>query len=189
MSNNNLEQLAAAQKANADVLIALIRSGFNSLEKLAALNLNTARDFLNNSVSSAQTLIGAKDIQEAAKLQTGLAQPSLEKTTEYYRHLYELITQLQKDVTQVMEEHYTQLSQKAVSSIESTSAQAPVGGDVLAATLKSILTASSQAFENLTKAAKQVSEIADANIQAATQVTSKAVSSATAAAAKSSAKK
>ena len=36
MSTNNLEQLAAAQKANAEVMMALVRTAFNGMEQLAA---------------------------------------------------------------------------------------------------------------------------------------------------------
>ncbi len=183
MSNPNIEQLAAAQKANAEVMAALVHAAFNGAEKIAELNLAAARDFLNTSVNGTQTLLGAKDVQEAAKLQTNLAQPNLEKVTAYYRNLYELITATQKEVTHLMEEHYNQLSQKANSAIEKTSASAPVGGDVVAATMKSVLSASTQAFDHFTKLAKQFADIADANVTVASNATAQAVGAASKAAA------
>lgn len=184
MTNPNIEQLTAAQKANAEVLVALVHTAFNGAEKIAELNLTAARDFLNSSVSSTQTLMGAKDVQDAAKLQGNLAQPNLEKVTAYYRNLYELITATQKEVTDLMEQHYNQLSQKATSAIEKSTAAAPVGGDVMAAALKSVLSSSTQAFDHFTKLAKQFSDIADANVAVATNATTKAVNAATKAAAK-----
>ena len=68
MSNNNLDQLAAAQKANAEVMMALLRTAFNGVERLTALNMAASREFFNNTVSNAQQLLGAKDASEAAKL-------------------------------------------------------------------------------------------------------------------------
>ncbi|MBL8440879.1 MAG: phasin family protein, partial [Betaproteobacteria bacterium] len=65
----NLEQLAAAQKANAEVMMALLRTAFNGVEQLTALNLNTARSVLEDGVSGAKALLGAKDVQEALSIQ------------------------------------------------------------------------------------------------------------------------
>jgi hypothetical protein len=39
MSNLNIEQLTAAQKANAEVMMALMRTAFNGVERLTALNM------------------------------------------------------------------------------------------------------------------------------------------------------
>lgn len=83
-----------------------------------------------------------------------------------------------------MEQHYNQLSQKATSAIEKTSASAPVGGDVVAAAMKSMLSASTQAFDHFTKMAKQMADIADANVAVASNATAKAVGAASKAAAK-----
>ncbi|QEL65970.1 hypothetical protein OTERR_24940 [Oryzomicrobium terrae] len=177
-TQQNLEQLKAAQKVNAEVLLELTRSTFDSIERLSALNIETARELLNASVAQSSTLLAAKDVQEAARLQTTLAQPNLELLTNYYRKLYELVTELQKDATHVVESHYNHLSKNASAAIEKSTASAP-GGDVVEAALKSILSASTQVFDNMTKAAKQFADIADANVKAASTATSKAVSSAT----------
>lgn len=174
----NLEQLKAAQQANTEILLELTRSAFDGIERLSALNLETARELLNASVSQSSTLLGAKDIQEAARLQTSLAQPNMEVVGSYYRKLYELITDLQKNATHVVESHYNHLTKNASAAIEKTAASAP-GGDMIEATLKSILSASTQVFDNMNKAAKQFADITDANVKAAAAATSKAVDNAT----------
>lgn len=179
MSNNNLDQLAAAQKANAEVMMTLMRTAFEGMEKLAALNMNASREFFNTSVASTQQLLSAKDAQELAKINTAVAQPNAEKLMEYSRNVYELITQLQQEVTSVMNSQYSAFSKNASASIAKTSGQAPVGGDVFAAAMKSMLDATNQAFGKMQGMAKQMTEIADANIHAATTATSKAVNAAT----------
>ena len=60
MSTNNLDQLAAAQKANAEVMTALMRTAFEGMEKLAALNMAASREFFNTSISSAQQMLAAR---------------------------------------------------------------------------------------------------------------------------------
>ncbi|HRE16870.1 MAG TPA: phasin family protein [Rhodocyclaceae bacterium] len=181
-NNVNLEQLAATQKANAEVMMSLMRTAFNGVERLAALNMAATRDFFNAAVSNAQQTLAVKDPSELSKV-ASLAQPNVEQWMGYSKSVYELVGQMQKEVTSVMEAQYNSFSQNASSAIDKTTKSAPVGGDVFAAAMKSMLTASTKAFDNMTSMAKQLSDIAEANVQAASNVTSKAVS-ATAAAAK-----
>ena len=74
-----------------------------------------------------------------------------------------------------MDSQYNAATKNASAAIAKTSAQAPVGGDVFAAAMKSMLDATNQAFGNMQNMAKQMTEIADANLQAASSVTAKAV--------------
>lgn len=186
MSNPGFEQLAAAQKANAEVLLALVRTAFNGVERLTALNIAASRDFFNNSVANTQQILGAKDANEAAKLNNELAKPNLDKWMEYSRSVYDLAAQIQKELTTVVEAQYSSFTKNASSAVEKASATAPVGGDVFAAAMKSMLDASTKAFDNMTAVTKQFTDIAEANIQAASSAAGKAVSATSAAAKKAS---
>jgi len=188
MNKPNMEQLAAAQKANAEVMTALLRTAFNGVERLTALNMAASREFFNNTVSNAQQLLNAKDPSEAAKLGSDLAKPNADKWVDYSRSVYELVAGMQKELTSVMESQYGSFTKNASSAVEKATASAPVGGDVFAATMKSMLNASTKAFDNMNSMAKQLSDIAEANMAAAGKLTgkatSKAVSATTAAARK-----
>ena len=184
MSKQNMEQLAAAQKANAEVMMALLRTAFNGVERLTALNMAASREFFNNTVSSTQQLLGAKDANELAKLNSDLAKPNVDKWTAYSRNVYDLVTEMQKEVSSVMEAQYSSFTKNAASAVEKAKASAPVGGDVFAATMQSMLGASTKAFDQMTSMARQLSDIAEANMKAASTATSKAVSATTAAAKK-----
>jgi phasin family protein len=167
MSNTNLEQLANSQKANAEVMMTLVRTAFSGMEKLAALNLAAGREFFNSSVSNTQQLMSIKDPQELAKINSALAQPSVDKMLEYSRSVYDLAATLQKEITSVMEAQYSSFAKNASVSIEKGASSAPVGGDVFSTTLQQMLQASTKAYDNMSQMAKQMSEIADANIKAA----------------------
>jgi len=188
MSNPNIEQLTAAQKANAEVMTALMRTAFNGLERLTALNMAASREFFNSTVANTQQLLAAKDANSVAKLNTELAQPNVDKLMEYSRSVYDLVSEMQKEVTSVMETQYSTFTKTAASAVEKAKASAPVGGDVFAATMQSMLGASTKAFDQMTTMAKQLSDIAEANMQVATKAAAPAKSSATAAARKSAAK-
>jgi phasin family protein len=187
MSNPNIEQLAAAQKANAEVMMTLMRTAFTGVERLTALNLSASREFFNNTVASTQQLMAAKDPSEVAKLNSELAKPSVEKVVDYSRNVYDLVTQMQKEITAVMEEQYNSFTKNASSAVAKAKT-APVGGDVFAATMESMLNASTKAFDNMTSMARQMSDIAEANLQVASKAATPAKTSATTAAARKSAK-
>ncbi|MFN4341189.1 MAG: phasin family protein [Azonexus sp.] len=189
MSNPNIEQLTAAQKANAEVMMALMRTALNGVERLTALNMAASREFFNNTVANAQQLLAAKDASEVAKLNSELAQPNVEKLLSYSRSVYDLVSEMQKEITSVMEAQYSSFTKTAETAVEKAKAAAPVGGDVFAATMQSMLGASTKAFDQMTSMAKQLSDIAEANLQAAAQVAVPAKKSATAAAAKKAAAK
>lgn len=187
MSNPNFEQLTAAQKANAEVMTALLRTAFDGVERLTALNMAASREFFNNTMAGTQQLLSAKDPSAVAKLNTELAQPNAVKWMDYSRSVYELVSEMQKEVTSVMEAQYSSFTKNANSAVEKAKTSAPVGGDVFAATMQSMLNASTKAFDNMTGMAKQLSDIAEANMAAASKVAAPA-KSATAAAAKKAAK-
>lgn len=186
MNNPNIEQLAAAQKANAEVMMALLRTAFNGVERLTALNMAASREFFSNTVANAQQLMSAKDANEVAKLNGELAKPNVDKWMDYSRSVYDLVSEMQKEVTSVVEAQYSSFAQNATTAVEKAKSAAPVGGDVFAATMQSMLNASNQAFDQMTSMAKQLADIAEANVQAAGKAAP--IKSATAAAAKKAAK-
>ena len=187
MSNANIEQLAQAQKANAEVMMALVRTAFNGIERLTALNMAASREFFNASVANTQQLMSAKDAGAVAKLNADLSKPNVDKLMEYSRNVYDLVSDMQKEVTSVMEAQYSNFSKTAANAVEQAKGATPVGGDVFAATMQSMLGASTKAFDQMTSMAKQLSDIAEANLQAANKAVVPA-KSATAAAAKKAAK-
>jgi phasin family protein len=175
---NAPEQLASANKTNIESLLTFANTAFASAERLAALNLNTARNLLEDTVSNAKTLMGAKDIQELMNIQAAIAQPTVEKAVAYSRSLYEIATQTQEELTKVFEAQFAEANKTMTSALDNAVKNAPAGSDVAVAAVKSAIAAANSAYDSMTKAAKQVAEIAEANVAAATSATVKAVSAA-----------
>ncbi|HNO89426.1 MAG TPA: phasin family protein, partial [Rhodocyclaceae bacterium] len=97
------EQFVALNKANVETLLTLANTAFASAERLAALNLNTARAVLEDSVANAKSLLSAKDVQELVNLQAALLQPVVEKAVAYSRSVYEIASQTQEEVSKLFE--------------------------------------------------------------------------------------
>jgi len=177
-------QIVSANKASVETLLTIANTAFASAERLAALNLNTARALLEDSVSGAKALLAIKDVQELLNLQTSLAQPAVEKAVAYSRSVYEIATQTQGELTKVYEGQVSELNGNVSSALDKALKNAPAGSDVAVAAVKSAIAAANSAYDSMTKAAKQVAEIAEANVAAAANATVSAVGASTAAAPK-----
>jgi len=172
------EQFAATSKANVESLLSVANTAFASAERLTALNLNTARAVLEDGVANAKALMGAKDVQELVSLQTAMAQPMVEKAVAYSRNVYEIATQTQEELSKLVESQLTEANKNVAEVLDKAAKSAPAGSDVAVAAVKSAIAAANSAYDSMTKAAKQVAEIAEANVTAATNATVKAVSTA-----------
>ena len=172
------EQLATANKASIENILTLANTAFASAERLAALNLNTARTILEDIVANSKSLMGAKDVQELLGLQASLAQPAVEKAVAYSRSIYEIATQTQEEMSKLFESQFAEINRNVTSALDKAVKNAPAGSDVAVAAVKSAIAAANSAYDSMTKAAKQVAEIAEANVAAATNATVKAVGAA-----------
>jgi len=172
------EQLATANKANVEAMLTLANTAFASAERLAALNLNTARSTLEDAVNNAKALLGAKDLQEVISLQATLAQPAVEKAVAYSRNVYEISAQTQDEFSKLVEAQFAEVNKNVASTLDKAAKSAPAGSDVAVAAVKSAIAAANSAYDTMSKAAKQVAEIAEANVAAATNATVKAVGAA-----------
>lgn len=166
-----LEAVTAAQTASAETAIALMRNTLDAIERLAALNLNTMRDALEQSASQSAKLGSVTDLGDSV-------QPSVERTRAYYHQVYDLMSEMQEQLTKVMQAHYSALSETASTASKSIAEGAPVGGEAFAAAMKTMLDASAQAFERLNETAHQ--------LQAGAREIGKVATSSAAAAAKAS---
>lgn len=181
---NTPEQFAATNKANIETMLSLANSAFANVERLAALNLNTARSVLEDSVASTKALLAVKDVQELIALQSSLTQPLVEKAVAYARSVYEIASQGQEELSKVMEGQVAEVNKGVAAALDKAAKSAPAGSDVAVAAVKSAIAAANSAYDSFNKAAKQAAEITEANVAAATTATVKAVSTTTKAAKK-----
>ncbi|MFN3983965.1 MAG: phasin family protein [Rhodocyclaceae bacterium] len=172
------EQFAATNKANIETLLSVANTAFANVERLAALNLNTARSLLEEAMGNTKLLLGAKDAQELVSLQSTLAQPLVEKVVAYNRSVYEIASQSQEEISKLVEVQMAEFNKNLVAALDKAAKSAPAGSDVAVAAVKSAIAAANSAYDSVNKAAKQVAEIAEANVAAATNATVKAVSTA-----------
>jgi phasin family protein len=170
----NTEQFAAANKATVDSLLSVANAALASAERIAALNLNTARSVLEDSVANTKAVLGAKDVQEAVSIQAALAQPSVEKAVAYSRSVYEITSQTQEELSKMVQAQFGDFQKTVSGLLEKAAKSAPAGSDVAINAIQGAIAAANSAFDNMNNVAKQFTETAQANMAAVTSATTKA---------------
>lgn len=173
--NKVAEQFTTANKAGIETLQTVANTSLTGLANLTLLNLNTVRALVEDSAVNAKALLAVKDVQGLLALQKSLAQPAVEKTIAYSRSVYEILSQSSNGVTQVVEEQVSEVNKNVNSAIEKALKNAPAGSEVAVTAVKSAIAAANSAYSNISKAAKQATELAEANVAAANAATVKLV--------------
>lgn len=180
------EQFAAANEAGVETLTTFASKAFTQVERLTALNLNTARSALEDSVAATKTVLAVKNPQDLVALQATLAQPMLDKAVAYGRSVYEIAAEGQREFAKLFETQVAGLNKTFTDALDQAAKSAPAGSETVFAAVKSALGAANNVYEHVSKTTKQATEIAEANVAAATEAT---VSAANTAAKAASAKK
>ena len=167
------EQIVANSKSGVEILLAIANTQFAAYEKFAALNFNATKAAFEDGMNHTKALLNAKDVQELVNLNVAAAQPSLEKFIAYSRSVYELSTQQQGEFTRLCETQAGEFNRSLVGLLDKYAKNAPAGSDVAIAAVKSALAAANSAYDSFAKVTKQATEIAEANIAAATSAVTK----------------
>ena len=162
------EQITGYSKAGVETLLTIARSNFAVYEKLAALNFNATKGAFEDGMNHTRALLNARDVQEYVNLNTSAAQPAIEKLIAYSRSVYELSAGQQAEFTRLFEGQAAEMNKTLVGLLDKFAKNAPAGSDVAIAAVRSALGAATTAYDSFTKATKQATEIAEANIAAAT---------------------
>ena len=176
---NPIENLVSANKAAVENVTTIANGAIANAERLAALNLNTARSLMEDSVANVKAMLGAKDPQQFVALQSTLVQPFIEKFVAYSRSVYEIAADSHEDVSKIVEAQVAEVSKTVSDVLDKATKNAPAGTEGAIAAVKSAIAAANAAYENINKATKQAVEMTEANVAAATAKTVKAVGAAT----------
>jgi len=172
------EQMMTAHKANVETLFGLTNKAFEGVEKLVELNLQVAKAALGEAGETMTAALSVKDAQELVALQTSLLQPSAEKAAAYSRHVYDIAAATSAEVTKAVEAQMGDAQKNFMGLVDSASKNAPAGTENAVALVRSAVAAANNAFESVHKAAKQASDVAEANFQAMTNTAVKATQNA-----------
>ena len=169
--NTKPQELA---KAGIDSVSFFANTAFDSIERLAALNLNAGRSLVEASFANVNALFGVKDVQSFLKLQQELAAPAIEKGLDYSRSVIAITSETKDKIAKEIESQVSVVNANVSGLVEKALASAPAGSEVAVAAAKTAIKSANEAYAGLNKAAKQAAEVAEASVSAATEATLKA---------------
>ncbi|WP_333708897.1 phasin family protein [Tepidimonas ignava] len=173
------EQLAAAHKANLEMLVGLTRQAFEGVEKLVELNLEATRAALRDVAGTTQAMLDAKDAQELLQRQAALLQPLAERTLAYSRQLADIAAHTGGVFAQAAQAQAAEAQHKAQAVVDNVARNAPAGTEPAVQALRAMVNAAATAMETVQQAVKQATELTQQNWQRAAEQTQQAVQQAT----------
>jgi len=168
------EQFAASQKANLETLTGITNQALHSIEKLVELNMHIAKASLSDSMNNVKKALEIKDIQQLMVHQAQAVQPMAEKMMAYSRHLYELANDTQAGFSKMSEKEIQASQKKMNDMVEDWSKNAPAGSEAAVAAMKQAIASASTIYETSQKAMKQALDVAQTNLNNATDSVLKA---------------
>src|SRR3546814_18134264 len=102
------QHILASQKTSIDNLVAIQNSFFQGFEKLVDLNLKVVKASLEEAAQKSKEAIELKDAQEALAFTSGLTQPRAEKALAYGKHVYNIVSDVKTDLTNLHQEKNAQ---------------------------------------------------------------------------------
>jgi phasin family protein len=167
------KEFAAVAQSNVDVLLALSTKAFEGAEKLAALNLQVAKGGLAEAAKASTSVLSAKDPQSLLAVQASAVQPAASKASEYATQVAAIMTETKTELDKVIAKSAAEAQSAFSTLIEAALKNAPAGSADGVALWKSAVEAANNGYETLQKAAKQATDVAQANYTAASNTVTK----------------
>lgn len=169
MNTNTPEQFVQMQKATLDTFQAVALKSVEGFEKIAELNIQAVKTSLTETSDQVKAALAARDAKAFGDLATVGAQPAVEKFAAYANHVYEIASDTGTEIARIFEKQFADSNKQLTAAIDAMAKSAPAGTEGVVTFVKSAVTAANTAYDQVNKAARQVADIAEANIAAATK--------------------
>lgn len=133
------QKFADAGKASLDTMMAVFSVAFDSGERLVALNLGTSRSLLNEGAANADAALDVKNIGDLFKLEATMGRSVINMGTECVRNAFEIVTQGQQEIWQLIEPRITELNKEITTTLDDAVKSMPAGSDLAFAAVMSAL--------------------------------------------------
>jgi phasin family protein len=171
--NTGTDQLKQMNQSSLDAASKAATIALTGAAQFAKLQLDATKAALQEGTGNSKALLAVSEPQEFVALRNQIAEAQVKSAVSFARNMYDIAMQTQAEYSKFAELQFATYNQAMVTALDQASKSAP-GADVAIAGIKSALAAGTAAVESMTKAAKQVSGMADANFKAAADATSKA---------------
>ena len=173
-----IDQLTAANEAALNQITYFAQLSLANVERFAELGLGAARESIEQATAHAQSLAGAKDVNEVFAINSAALEPVVKRAYSYSRTAYETAAATNDEVKKVLEQNTAQLNKAAIAALEEALKYAPAGSETVVGNLKTAIAAAQSAYDNLAAINKQIYDTVEQNVAtaqaAATKTTKRA---------------
>ena len=160
------EQMLANQKKSAENLLGIADKFFDSAERLAQLNIQTARAVLQGSGDYLRQILDAEDLSGFAALQAAQPKEAAEQVMSYCQHVRGLSAATQEQFAGLVETQLAEIQATIGAVLDQVAKNGPAGSNSAVDAVKSAVTAANLAYDTLNKTVKQVADSSEARFQA-----------------------
>src|SRR5450830_1846723 len=179
LTSSITEQLSASSKSQLETQLnffnTVLRKSVENVQQVTTLNINTAKNVLERSTTSARELLEAKDPREVLSL-AARPLPTVEGLLSYGRELYGIASRAQVDLLQSASDQFRATASKTLALTAANVGKATE--DVAAASQAASQTASQATSQAVSQAVNQASEATQQVSQHVAHASEQAVQSA-----------
>jgi phasin family protein len=160
-----MDQFTAANEAAIEQFSKFAKLSLANVEKFAQLGLDAARESVTQATRHAQSLAGAKDVQEVIAINSAALEPALKRAYTYSRSAFESAAETNAEVKRAFEKQNAELAAAAVAALEESFKYAPAGSEGVVANVKSALSAAQNAYDNFVSINKQIYDTVEKTVE------------------------
>src|SRR5260221_1060759 len=162
-----IDQFAAANEAAIEQFSYFAKLSLGNIENFTELGLGAARESVTKATRHAQSLAGARDVNEALAINSAAVEPALKRAYAYSRTAYETAAASSDEVKKVLEQNTAQLNKAAIAALEEALKYAPAGSESVVGNLRTAIAAAQSAYDNLASINKQIYDTVEQNVATA----------------------
>lgn len=165
----NTTDFVAFQAEAVKGMNALAAKSIEGVQKLADLNMKTAKSSMEASAEQVKTLMAIKDVKGMTEALSSMSQPSSDHVTAYMKDAYAISAAASQEVVTMVEEQVEESNKQLFAAIDAMAKNAPAGSESAISFMKQSLTAARSAYEQANKAGKQATEMVENSFTPATK--------------------
>jgi phasin family protein len=159
------DQFAAANQAAIEQFQYLAQMSLANVEKFAEMGLEAARESVVLATKHAQSLAGARDVNEVVAINQAALEPALKRAYTYSRSAFETAAETSNEVKRMLEKQTRELNAAALAALEEAFKYAPAGSETVVANVKSAIASAQSAYDNLAAINKQIYDTVERTVE------------------------
>jgi phasin family protein len=165
--NKLTDLISAASTGNVEAALKLASLSMDAATQLMRLQMEAAKAFVTEQAASVQSLGSVNDTRSTPVATSKFAEKAAEGAVDYSRKVYEIAAQTQHRIAALMEERFNAMRQEMEDAMTGLLQNAPGGAEPAVNAMKAAFASSQQAFDAMSKVARQAADAAEANVKAA----------------------